>query len=244
MRRTEQDVNTDLNAEPVGGMQAASAIPATAAAAGGDVGVGETAPDATAVARYLRRNPAFLAQHPELYAALHPPRRVHGDGVTDHMAAMLAAERARSTEALARRRTESALAARVEDAVLALLRTADPLGCLAHELPERLGIDAVALCAEADLPGARWLPPRTVARLLGGRQAIVRAAPTDERLLHGSAASLARSDALVRVPLAVPALLALASRDAAALEGDAAGSGAGLTLGFLGRAVAAALERL
>lgn len=226
-------------------MQAPSAGDATSCAADGAISgqATDTAPDAASVARFLRRNPAFLAQHPELYGALHPPRRVHGDGVADHMAAMLAAERARSTEALARRRTDSALAARVEDAVLALLRSADPHGCLMHELPGRLGVDAVSLCAEADLPGARWLPPRTVARLLGGKQAVVRAQPSDERLLHGAAASLAQCDALVRVPLGAPALLALACRDGTVLDGDAAGA-AGMTLGFLGRAVAAALERL
>ena len=71
---------------------------------------------------------------------------------------------------------------------------------------------------------------------------MVREAPSDERLLHGSAASLATCDALVRVPLAVPALLALACRDGAVLGGDPAA--AGLALGFLGRAAAAALERL
>ena len=226
-------------------MQAASAAGATSCTTTGPL-AGEApgaAPDAASVARFLRRNPAFLTQHPELYGALHPPQRVHGDGVTDHMAAMLAAERARSTEALTRRRTEAGLAARVEDAVLALLRSADPHGCLMHELPGRLGVDAVALCAEADLPGARWLPPRTVARLLGGKQAIVRAQPTDERLLHGAAAPLAQCDALVRVPLGVPALLALACRDGSVLDGDAAGA-TGMTLGFLGRAAAAALERL
>ena len=46
-----------------------------------------------AVAAFLRAHPEFLAERPELYRALTPPRRVHGEALADHMAAMLIAER-------------------------------------------------------------------------------------------------------------------------------------------------------
>ncbi len=142
------------------------------------------------------------------------------------------------------------MAGRVQEAVLALMRAADPVECVSAELPGLLGIDAAALCTEGRHPACHTLPPNTVGRLLNGRDVTFRAAPPDARIgdalmadglmLHAEAARLALHDALVRVPGAgAPMLLALASRDARALD-PAQGSHA---LGFLGRAVAAALGR-
>ena len=50
--------------------------------------------DAGDVAAFLRANPGWLSEHPELYRVLHPPRRLHGEAMADHMAAMLTLERA------------------------------------------------------------------------------------------------------------------------------------------------------
>ena len=70
---------------------------------------------------------------------------------------------------------------------------------------------------------------------------VFRDAPADARMLHAEAAGLARHDALVRVPGEGPAALLalLATRDRHMLD-PAQGAG---PLGFLGRAVAAALGR-
>jgi len=196
--------------------------------------------DAAFVEAFLRANPAWLAEHPELYRVLEPPVRAHGDGMADHMAAMLRMERQRSDGLLAAGRATASLAARVQDAVLALFRAADPADCVASEMPGILAVDAAQLCAEADVPGARRLPDGTVARLLDGRQVVFREAPADARMLHAEAAGLARHDALVRVPGDGPAaLLALLARDRHMLD-PAQGTG---PLGFLGRAIAAALGR-
>ncbi len=35
------------------------------------------------VSAFLRANPHFLAEHPELYRVLAPPQRVHGDALAD-----------------------------------------------------------------------------------------------------------------------------------------------------------------
>jgi hypothetical protein len=207
------------------------------------------------VAAFLRAHPAWLAEHPELYRVLAPPRRVHGEALTDHMAAMLRAERAHASALIDAGRAAAGMAGRVQEAVLALMRAVDPADCISAELPGLLGIDAAALCAEEPLPGCHHLPPNTIGRLLDGRDVVFRAAATDARmadagmagsptadalLLHAEAARLALHDALVRVPGAgAPMLLALASRDARVLD-PAQGSGA---LGFLGRAAAAALGR-
>jgi len=192
------------------------------------------------VAAFLRAHPAWLAEHPELYRLLAPPRRVHGEVLSDHMAAMLRAERAHASELIDAGRAAAGMAGRVHEAVLALMRAVDPADCVSSELPGLLGIDAAALCVEAPRPGCHDLPPNTVRRLLDGRDVVFRQAAPDALMLHAEAARLALHDALVRVPGAgVPMLLALASRDARSLD-PAQGSHA---LGFLGRAVAAALGR-
>ncbi|MCW3473701.1 DUF484 family protein [Limobrevibacterium gyesilva] len=199
------------------------------------------------VVAFLRAHPRFLAEHPELYRILAPPLRVHGDTLADHMAAMLRAERAHATAmaeradgVLAAGRAAAGLAARVQEAVLAMIGAANAAECVSCELPALLAIDAASLCIEADLPGARLLPPGAVASLLGPRAVVFRAGAADAPLLHGEAARLARYDALVRIPgEGPPALLALVARDRHALE-PSQGTGA---LAFLGRAVAVALGR-
>jgi hypothetical protein len=196
--------------------------------------------DGAFVEAFLRANPAWLAEHPDLYRVLEPPARLHGDGVTDHMAAMLRLQRERADGLLAAGRVTAGLAGRVQDAVLALFRSTDPADCVSGEMPGILAVDAAHLCIEAEYPGARRLPDGMIARLLDGRQVVFRDAPADARLLHAEAAGLARHDALVRVPGEGPAaLLALLARDRHMLD-PAQGTG---PLGFLGRAVAAALGR-
>jgi len=200
------------------------------------------------VAAFLRANPGWLAAHPELYAVLEPPARVHGDRMADHMAAML--ERARAgaaalAHATVERRAAEGFAERVQDAVLAMMGAQDLSWCLQHDLPGLLRLDSVRLCAEAGqrnggpaIPGAAQVPLGTVAATLGRRRALVRDAVRTP-LLHGEAAALAGREALVRVPLPdAPALLALACRDGRALAGAATP-----VLAFLGQAIAVAVAR-
>ena len=178
---------------------------------------------------------------------LSPPARVHGERLADHMAAMVRAERAhaaamaeRADDVLAAGRAAAGLAGRVQEAVLALLRSADPVDCISGEMPGILAVDAAHLCIEALRPGARPLPEGTVSRLLGGRQVLFRDGATDERLLHAEAAGLAGHDALVLIPgEGPPALIALSAREKRMLD-PVQGAGA---LAFLGRAAAAALGR-
>jgi uncharacterized protein YigA (DUF484 family) len=192
------------------------------------------------VEAFLRANPAWLARRPDLYGVLEPPQRLHGDGLADHMAAMVRKQKERADGLLAAGRATASLAARVQDAVLALLRSSDPADCVSGEMPGILGVDAAYLCTEAEQPGARRLPDGMVARLLDGRQVVFRETPADAHLLHAEAAGLARHDALVRVPGEGPAaLLALLARHRHMLD-PAQGTG---PLAFLGRAVAAALGR-
>lgn len=198
------------------------------------------------VAGWLRAHPRFLAEHPDLYRWLAPPERVHGDTFADHMAAMLRAERARAAAmvaqadgVLAAGRATAGLTARVHESVLALIRADDVAECVACELPPILGIDAAGLCIEGVHGTARMVSAGTVGRLLGHRAVLVRQAAHDGGVLHGEAALLAEYDALVSVPGAPPALLALSARDAVLLD---PGQGTA-PLAFLGRALAAVMGR-
>jgi hypothetical protein len=202
--------------------------------------------DAEAVAAFLRAHPRFLAERPELYHTLAPPVRVHGEVLADHMAAMVRSGRAhaaamaeRADGVLAAGRAAAGMTARVHEAVLALIGAEDVAECVAIAFPALLAVDSAALCLEAPLPGARKLPPGTVARLLDGRAVAHRSDADDTGLLHGEAAALARHDALVRIPGEPAALLALSAREHWTLD-PAQGAGA---LAFLGRALAAALGR-
>ncbi len=203
--------------------------------------------DAGQVEAFLRANPSWLADNPDLYRVLVPPNRVHGEHLADHMAAMVQIERAhaaamaeRADDVLAAGRAAAGLAARVQEAVLALLRADDKMDCLTGELPGILAVDAVHFCIEALLPNVRPLPQGMVDQLLGGRQVLFRDNVTEARRLHAEAAGLAGHDALILIPGGgPPALLALLARDGQMLD-PARGAGA---LTFLGRAVAAALGR-
>ncbi|WP_428376431.1 hypothetical protein [Lichenicoccus sp.] len=213
-------------------------------------------PDPRAVARFLRENPDWLAGQSDLYRAMAPPRRVHGEILADHMAAMLDQARRQAASAGAQAagmlralRAGAGLAGQVQEAILALSRTDDLAACILADLPALLGIDAALLCSEGGTPAslqARALPPGAVAELLGTRDVVLRAAPDDPFALHGEAALLARHDALLRVAPGgmPPMLLALAARDDAILN-DAQRDGAGhAALGFLGRVLAARIEAL
>lgn len=215
------------------------------------------APSAEEVEAFLHANPTFLAERPGIYRALVPPRRLHGEGLADHMAAMIAAERLRTREleaevreALEAGRAGAGLSVRVRLAVLALMRAQDVMEAITQEIPALLGVEVCSLAAEPGsggdflaLPaGTRRLPAGSVQRLVGrGRDAVIRQKPEDALLLHGEAAGLVARDALGRVllPKGPPALIALGAREARALPLRQSAA----LIAFLGRAVGAALSR-
>jgi uncharacterized protein YigA (DUF484 family) len=200
-----------------------------------------TGPGAEQVAAWLRANPGFLAERPELYRLLTPPRRIHGEGLADHMAAMIAAERAATQDFAATARAEDSFVHRAQQAVLALIAAPDAAEAVAHEWPVLLGLDHCALADEGTPARHRIaLPAGTVARLLPpGRDTALRDLPPDASLLHGEAAALIARDALARLPLpGAPLLLVLGARAEAALPRSATA-----TLRFLAAVLAARLAR-
>jgi uncharacterized protein len=200
---------------------------------------------AEGVRAYLRANPAFLAENPELYRVLLPPARVYGANVEDHMAAMLSAQRAHAlamqTETdrvLTAGRAQAGLSARVQEAVLALIEHPVVAECIASEFPRTLAVDAANLCAETRLPGARPLKRGSIAALFGRNPVVFDCDPDWRAALHGEAAGLAGHQVLIRLP-GLDALVALAARHGETLDPS---QGIGCWQ-FLARAVAAALSR-
>ncbi|MCQ4161727.1 hypothetical protein NON00_17570 [Roseomonas sp. GC11] len=198
------------------------------------------------IASWLRQNPDFLAERPDLYRSLTPPRRIHGEGLADHMAAMLAAERAATRGVAEAAREADGFASRTRAAILALIASHDPAATVREEWPDLLGLAHCALAGEeraATHCPPHWLPlpAGTAARLLpAGREALLREAPTELPLLHAEAAPLVCCDALARLPLpGAPALLVLGAR----LRSELPQQGATPHLLFLARALAAALLR-
>ena len=92
---------------------------------------------------------------------------------------------------LAAGRAAAGLAARVQDAVLALLRSTDPADCVEPRNAGHPGNRRGAALRGGGASRRAPLPTGTVARLLDGRQVVFRDAPSDARLLHAEAAGLA-----------------------------------------------------
>jgi uncharacterized protein YigA (DUF484 family) len=202
--------------------------------------------DAESVARYLRANPSFLAERPELYRVLEPPARVHGETMADHMAAMLRAERTHARDmqgqafsVLQAGRAAAGIAERIQAAVIALLAAGDLCECVADVLPGVLGVDAAALCCEGFAPRWRILPPGAVRVLMRGRPVLFRDHPSDAALLHAEAALLAERDVLVKLDFRRPALLAVVSRDPGTLPGAQSSQ----AFAFLGSVISALLRQ-
>lgn len=175
------------------------------------------AEEAAAVEAYLRANPGFLAAHPGLYAVLTPPRRVHGEVLADHMAAMIQAGRTEWRQVLAAGRTRGAFAAKVAEAVLALIASPDARDCVRHEWPALLGVEHASLW-----PRAAKLP------------LVLRDVARADPALHGEAAPLIGREALLRIG---GETLALGARSAGDLPHEPE------SLDFLARALRAALAR-
>ncbi len=212
--------------------------------------------DATAVAAWLRDNPDFLVQHPDLAQVLAPPSPHQGNGALDLQAFMLerlrrdVAQLTSTREALIQATRENmTITARVHEAVLLML-DATTFEHLIHiatqDCAELLGVDAISLCVEAadgtmpkvSTQGVFALPHGAVDRLIGqGRAVQLREQALHTDVLYGPAASLVQSDALVRLEFSAAApigLLAMGARESGKFH---AGQGTEL-LTFFAKALA------
>ena len=190
--------------------------------------------EADQVAAYLRRNPGFLNDYPELLETLIPPeRRHHGEAIVDLQAAMI--ERMRNenrrigelqADLLATSRANMSAQSRIHAGVLALLEATTfehLIQAITTDLALLLDVDVVALCVEAadtptrrDVAGVHMLFPGEVDDILGPNRDIMLVPLTHmANPIYGGGASLVRSEALLRLRPSARApmgLLALGSR--------------------------------
>lgn len=206
------------------------------------------------VADYLRRHRDFLHRHPELIAELMPPAHSGGRTVVDlqhylidRLRHDLGELRRTHDAAVIAARTNLASQQRVHGAVVELMNAPSFehfVEAITTDLTLKLDLDAVSLCVENAHPnrpptksGVRLLPLGTTDALIGaGRPILLRPEIAGERLLYGPAASLVKSDALLRLSIGAEApsgLLALGSRAPGHYR---AGQGTEL-LDFLARAI-------
>ena len=214
-----------------------------------------TTPTVTEVADYLRRHPDFLVEHPDLLRLLTPPAHDRGEGVIDMQRYML--ERLRGelgklqesqNELIATARENLSIQSRIHAAILALLgaTTLEHLiEVITTDLAVHLEVDAVVLGFEAldrvapgqQARGLRLFPRGRIDRLMAGAREVLLIADTPgDSELFGSAATLVRSQALLRMQLRRDAplgVLAFGARDPQKFH---PGQGSEL-LTFLGRVV-------
>lgn len=187
------------------------------------------------VAAWLRDNPEFLTQRPELLEGLPAPARELGGGISDLQQALI--EKLRRDLEMARRRQRELVATsranlssqtRIHECILAMLSAASfeqLIQTVTTDFAVLLDLDVVTLCVEADgseleppphMRGLHIVPAGTVQRLLGdGRPVLLRSHAEGEPEIYGGGAPLVASDALARLsisPNTPPGLIAFGSR--------------------------------
>ena len=186
------------------------------------------------IARYLRANPDFLTEHPDVVETLTPPSRWTGDGVVDMQKFIL--ERLRgeidnlrncAIDLIETSRVNMSNQSRTNNAVLALLAAADldhGLRIVGEDLPLFLDVDVVAVGFEPakaplsglSMPAIQRLPEGTIDALLGrDKNVVLMTGMLDDGTLFGAGAGLVRSAGLARLRSdgTIPeGLLALGSR--------------------------------
>lgn len=192
-----------------------------------------TGVEAKDVVSFLRDNPGFLNEHPDLLSELDPPKRNGGKGVYDFQEAMIRRlrDRIEETTDVARELIDTSREnlnsqSRVHECVLRLLSAnsfEQLINLVQTDVAVVLDMDVVTLAVESanaeDFPvrSVTLVPPGFVDRLIGtDRDMLLRAHISGDPDLFGGAATLVQSDAMVRLQISnssPPALLAFGHRD-------------------------------
>jgi uncharacterized protein YigA (DUF484 family) len=212
------------------------------------------------IADWLRDNPEFLTQNPDLLDSLPAPARGLGGGVSDLQQALI--EKLRGDLELARQRQRDLITTsranlssqtRIHECILTMLAATsfeELIQTVTTDFAVLLDLDVVTLCVEADgselatphLRGLHIVPAGTVQRLLGdGRAVLLRSHVDGEPEIYGGGAPLVASDALARLsisPNTPPGLIAFGSRRPGKFE---AGQAVEL-LAFLARSLERAIR--
>jgi len=189
----------------------------------------------TRVLAWLKQNPEFLSDHPELLEALAPAPRFPGDRVVDLQSVFLQRlrgenERLRETMGaiIGAARDNRSAQGRIHASVLQLLAAENleaVISAATADLPLALNVEAVSVCVEAGVSGlpvgnaagVRLLPEGAVDHYVGaGRDSVLVPSCIGEERIYGAVAGVIRSQALVRLcvgPGIPTGLLALGARE-------------------------------
>lgn len=192
-------------------------------------------PDAEDVLEFLRQNPGFLMQYPELVETLVAMPKPAGGNVVDFQQLMVQKLRGEKQRAEDRQRllidsarTNLTVQARVHAAAIRLceaINLEEFIDIINSELALMLEVDVISIVIESipgqegDIPahGIRTVESRFIDNHLGaGRDSLLEANIIGDLRLFGPAARLVKSHALMRLNIAhnVPdGLLAFGSRD-------------------------------
>ena len=195
--------------------------------------------DADDVIAWLKPHPDFLQRNPDIVDILMPPRNEDAPGgkrkVADFQSYMIARlkdakskadETTREVVETARNNMNSQT--RIHRAVLRLLEAYsfdEFIQTLTSDLTNLLDVDITSLVVEADgqeIPhistlGIRIVPEGTVDKWMQGKTTLLQSDISGIEAIYGAGATLVRSQALIRVDIAMqtpPAIIAFGSRDA------------------------------
>ena len=188
-----------------------------------------------AIMDWLRNHPDFLTTHPDAIDVLTPaPERKKGGGIADfqhYLVKRLKEDRDAvlntSRDIMETARSNMNNTARIHACVLRLMEAhsfTEFIETITSDLATQLDVDICTLVVEADhghlphihVPGIRMVPEGTITAWLAGLPILLQSDIGGQESIYGGGATLVRSQALVRVDIAVdspPALLAFGSRD-------------------------------
>lgn len=187
------------------------------------------------VKAYLRENPGFLVENPDLVEVIQPPERDAGGGVVDMQSFMIERLqrevvdlRENHGELIAASRSNMISQSRVHAATLAIFeaRTFEHMiEVITTDLANMLDVEVASLCVENDgtvgeipeVTGVHLVAPGMVDETIGpGRDIVLRSKAEAEHAVFGGAVGLVRSAAILRLPInnyGPMALLAFGSRE-------------------------------
>jgi uncharacterized protein YigA (DUF484 family) len=187
------------------------------------------------VRAFLKENPGFLIDNPDLVEYVMAPQRQSGGGVVDMQSFMIerlqgevASLRVDHGELVAASRSNMISQSRIHAAVLSILEASTfehMIEVVTTDLANMLDVEVSSLCVECndkiavvpDVTGVHIVSPGMVDETLGpGRDIVLRAKVEAEHAVFGGAVGLVHSAALLRLPISPfgpMALLAFGSRD-------------------------------
>ena len=172
--------------------------------------------NAKIIASWLRRNPEFFDNHPEVLTFLNPPKLKHGEAVVDLQQFMinrlqkeLISQRQREKQILAAVEGNFSSLTKTHQAALAIISATDIHvinNVIKTKLPNILNVEAANLCIEEPgalaLTGAKAIGPGGIINLMGTTKRFhFHGNTSGETLIFGEEANRVKSVAYLRLRL-------------------------------------------